>query len=355
MKRKMAAIMLAALTFLSVPIYADAADTTKQNTSNIETQTYEIDVRDGGSYEKDDLFEKEKKAENGKLVLKDVTYEVVKEEPVIREGTVEKSVKKVSEQADYRPDKTITEDGITYTLKDTILQSTSTKQEASKQIVTKTFDHEAYTTKADLPASVTVSTVDEITGEMKDVECTLQSFDEIPGQTVSVPIVYTDYDSDYYYYNGGEVVRNDTSPALSGYEDAILQDAGLDARNSVITGITWNGDPYTDANGDLARNATASVDVTYYRATYEGSIDTPEKKEYTFLLTYEGEGEQEVFGIQHVTVEATATYEFVKDAPAIPVAVIVGIAVAILALLIVLILFVLAKKRKEKEENKNKA
>lgn len=350
MKRMMAAITLAAIAFCSVPVYAN--DTA--NTSNTVTQTYEIDVRDGASVEKSDLFEKEKKAENGNLVLKDVEYKVVKEEPIYREGTVEKSVTKVSDQADYKADNTITEDGITYTLKKTKLQSTKTVQEENTQTVTKTSDYEVYTTRADAPGSVTVNTVNEVTGESIDVECTLQSFDEIQGQTVSVPIVYTNYDSDYYIYNGGEVSRNDAYPALSGYEDAILADAGLDGRNATITGITWSGEPYTDANGELARNAPASVAVTNYRATYTGSINTPKKEEYTYLLTYEGQGEQEVSGIKHVTVEATATYELVENAPTIPVAVIVGIAVAILALLIVLILFVLAKKRKKKEEKYQK-
>lgn len=355
MKKVMAAITLASLCFLSIPIYAKDAASTLLDSSNTVTKSYEIDVSDGGSYEKSDLFEKEIQDDNKSLILKDVDYKVIKEEPVYKDGTLKKSVKKVSDQKDYKADNTITEDGVTYTLKETAVKSTKTIQEASDQTVTENYDYDVYTEKTDVPEIVKVSTVDDVTGENVDVECTLQSFDEIQGSMVSVPIVYTGYDSDYYIYKGGEVQRNDISPALAAYESEILSDAGLDTRNAKITSITWNGEAYTDGNGELARNATANVAVTNYRAVYKGTIHHDEKKEYTYLLSYEGEGKQEVSGIKHVTVEATATYEPLEAAPVISPIVVVGIAIAILALLIVLILFVLSKKRKEKEEQyKNK-
>lgn len=343
MKRFMAALTIAlTIPCMSISVFADGD-------MDYVTKTYEIDVKNGGSIEKKDVFEDIIKQGKKELELQNVTYEKLSEEPVFRDAKVSKSITKVTDLKDYKPDETITEDGITYTLKDKKLSKTSVKEAAKDQKVTDSTYYDVYTTKEDVPQKRTVKAVNEDTGESIDVECTLDSFEEIQGEIVEVPIIYTGYDGDYYLYSGNVVERSDAAPAMGNYEDQILEDAGLDPKNARITGISWSGDPYTDEDGELSRNALATVDVTHYRASYSGVISTPEKTEYTYLLTYEGDGKQEVSGIKHVTVKATASYKVIIKKDILPI-VIVGIAVAILALLIILILFVLAKRRKDKEK-----
>ena len=183
---------------------------------------------------------------------------------------------------------------------------------------------------------------------MEDVTCSLTGITQIGTKTVTntMSLTFSDYDSSYYEWNGHLIPRNDSTPALSGYENELLSSVGA-ASGSRITSINWAGSPYTGADGVVYRGATANVEqqIQVYRANYSGAITTPEEKEVIYTATYSAPDQD---GAVEYKVVATATYNPVTSI--IPM-VVTGVGILIFILLVVAVLYILRKRKKEKPAN----
>lgn len=339
-----AAILLALLfSYSMLPGVCMAAD------AAVQTQEYDIEASDG-KYEKDGLFDEEIQGDSGKLILKDVSYEVLSEEPVVKDTEVTLTKEKVMDDESYEAPDEITQNGISYSLDKTDVKKNVVTQ-AHTQSVTDENVYERAVSSSDVPQTKSVTVKNEVTGEDEELECTLSAVERrTSAESAYIPILFTDYDADYYYYGSGTVQHDDNAPALDDVYTQILTDAGYDPSLARITSISWDGEAYTGSDGVVYRNATGTVERDVYVAVYEGSIVTDEEVQYTYTSTYTGtKQEEDESGAVSYHVKATATYEEAETAPQIPVMLIVGIALAIAAIVIALILFILAKKRKEKE------
>lgn len=68
------------------------------------------------------------------------------------------------------------------------------------------------------------------------------------------------------------VPQSSATPTWDGYQNDILSFLGLDANLYRVVGGRWNGDAYTDANGNISRNAIFDCEayLSTYWAVYEG-------------------------------------------------------------------------------------
>lgn len=147
-----------------------------------------------------------------------------------------------------------------------------------------------------------VSALDEIPGEAR-VTC------EDPGTgeevTAVVPLVSTeygngrwtdgfefpvtiyDYDSPAFVLGDGVVEIDPTAP-LRGYEEELLALIGADPGMYRIDSIGWAGDQYTDADGTLCRDLTASGSMLVWdcEAVYEGLAYVPSRPGMKSVATY---------------------------------------------------------------------
>ena len=183
---------------------------------------------------------------------------------------------------------------------------------------------------------------------MEDVTCSLTGITQTGTKTVTntMSLTFSDYDASYYEWNGHLIPRNDSTPALSGYENELLSSVGA-ASGSRITSISWAGSPYTGANGVVYRDATANVEqqIQVYRANYSGAITTPEEKEVIYTATYSAPDQD---GSVEYKVVATATYNPVSSMVPMVVA---GVGILIFIFLVVAVLYILRKRKKEKPAN----
>ena len=145
-------------------------------------------------------------------------------------------------------------------------------------------------------------------------------------------------------YDGG-------NPPLTGYESAYLASLGLSANSYRLSRVTWDGDAYTNADGELCRNAIVTGDrlLSTFTAVYGGkNVTVPSVDGYKATATYSGTQIVKTDKTEY-SIRSVATY--IEQNNEVPVAVIVGITIGTIALAaaIVIILFIISKKRKEKE------
>lgn len=127
---------------------------------------------------------------------------------------------------------------------------------------------------AEIPQQVTV-TVQE-GGQEAEVVCSLQRIEEEEAAWQDgfvLPITFHAYDADSYLFNGQIVPRSEEKPQLEGHEDALLTAAGLSGEQYRIRDIVWEGESYTDEDGQLCRDAAALGEklVRSCRAYYAGT------------------------------------------------------------------------------------
>lgn len=108
----------------------------------------------------------------------------------------------------------------------------------------------------DIPETITLQVVD---GDQETTAtCSLMgiiSQEELWEEDFSLPVIFRDYEADFYLFNGMEIPRNDTQPELSGHEEEIISEAGLSSEDYRVTNICWDGAVYTDPEGVSCRNA----------------------------------------------------------------------------------------------------
>ena len=246
-------------------------------------------------------------------------------------------------ESEEKPEDTRVENGEVYTL-----QSVSEREEVvterREQMVTA---YEEYDETGNAASTKTVTVVNESTGRQEQVVCSLRGVYPL-GSTVEqnqMSVVFSDYDAMYYEWNGNDILGNEKTPPLAGYESQLLASVGADA-GSQITGYYWNGEAYM-VDGVVYRDAVATVQQQKprYRAEYTGKIVTPEKREKVYTAIYETPDKD---GDKEVTVSAVAVYTEQAERSIVPYVIAAGVGLVLLAGLLALILALLAKKKKEK-------
>lgn len=134
---------------------------------------------------------------------------------------------------------------------------------------------------AEIPQEVTVTVREE--GQQVQAVCRLQEVAEEGEKWQEgfvLPITFHVYDADLYMFEGQAVPRNDEKPQLDGHEGKLLEAAGLSLQRYRIRDVLWDGESYTDEQGELCRDAVAVGDklVRSYRAYYTGTAVFPAKK-----------------------------------------------------------------------------
>lgn len=331
-------LLLVSLTLSNMTVFAS------ENTGEgmVKSHTFTAREKDATCEE---VFENKIKENGSTYKLKSIDYEVVEKKPVIIEKEVEKKIESeyVPEDKEFKPEETITENGVTYKLVDFEM----IEEEDLSQRVTGFVDYDHYITAADVPSQKEFPVTNKATGEEEMVICALYGIEKSYSKWVDtyIDITFESYDSVAYEWQGVEVPNNTEHP-LQGYEDLLLQSVGGDSTNFRVNDISWKGAEYT-VDGVVYRDAVASVQrfVQYYRANYAGDFDPGVK----YTVTYKGTEKTESTTEFDYEIIATATYE-----KAISTVVIAGIGLLLLAALIIFILFILSKKRKEKEKEEGK-
>ena len=168
---------------------------------------------------------------------------------------------------------------------------------------------------------------------------------------LSVPMTLYGIDSAYLQFGDALIPYDGGNPPLTGYESAYLASLGLSANSYRLSRVTWDGDTYTNADGELCRNAIVTGDrlLSTFTAVYGGkNVTVPSVDGYKATATYSGTQIVKTDKTEY-SIRSVATY--IEQNNEVPVAVIVGITIGTIALAaaIVIILFIISKKRKEKE------
>lgn len=310
-----------------------------------EAITKEYTFTSENSEEKADGHFKSEINENGKKYkLKDITYTVIDKEEVQAESetnfNTEYGPVKIGEK--FQPDKTVTKDGIEYTLDSTVKKKV-TIEEAYTQTVTGYTDYTKMNDAYNAPDTKSISAVNDKTGENVSTVCSKTGITEISSnewEDTYIDIKFIAYDADEFIWNGIKVKKNENNP-LKGYEDELLESVGGNTKNYKILKIYWTGKAYKNDDGILCRDAKADVQrkINRYRVSYQGSISVKPVKGYVYTSTYKGIKKTNTGKILY-TIKAVASYE--KDG--IPV---VGITIGMLFLIIIIvgILYIIRKKK----------
>lgn len=296
-----------------------------------------------------DAFEPEIR-ENGKLYrLQKVDYEQVDKRPVSVTQKVTKEVRSelIPEGDTYEPEKEITEDGITYILKD--LREEKEEGDTYTQQVTGYTDYSYPVSRSTVPATKKVTAKNKQTGEQETVTCSLTGVEQVGSdwEDTYIDITFISYNSKVFRWQG-ITVSKDSSQPLAGHEKELLKSVGGNTDNYRVTRTYWTGQPYENREGVLCRDARADVErkVSYYRANYAGEIRMDHLNAGT-VYTAVYEGDQEVTSQDQFTyqIKATATYQVQNS---IMPYVMAGAGILLLAALIVAILFLLKRRKKDK-------
>lgn len=340
MKRKRLSEIALTFSFLLmvvsvVPVQVLAADAEKEITKEIQIVVSEKkDAKDQAEKKFSEVIK-----ENGKeYKLTDITYKKMNTEYLDKK---EKSI-----ETTQKPEKSLEDDGTTYTLK-SVNETEKVVEASSEQIVTAYDDYDHAITASDVSGTKTVVQTNRKTGSEESVVCSLQNITDAGISTYDniMSITFSNYDAAYYEWNGNYIPRNDEMPPLAGYESQLLASVGA-GEGSQIMNYSWSGEPYT-VDGIVYRDAVATVrqPVRMYRANYVGKISSPEKKEKIYKATYEAPDQD---GKKEITISATATYKEVKKSY-VPYVVATGIAILLLAGFIIAVLLLISKSKKEKE------
>lgn len=306
------------------------------------TKTYEYTTKKEN--EKQGKFDKTIKEQGATYKLKDIQYEVVSKEAekVTKEMHYQTTSEPVIKGSEGTEEKTITKDGITYTL-DTVNE---VETEPYIQEVTGYTDYQYEVSNSTVPQQKEVTAKNEKTGEDETVTCQLNGVEQTGTNWVDsyIDITFESYNSKIFNWQGISIKNEDTNVPLSGYEAQLLSSVGLDNSNAKVISTYWTSEAYT-SNGIVCRDARANIQkqVPIYRATYIGKIQSS-------MVIREAiyKGQQITTDEKNVTYHMKATAVYTQD----NMLLYIGIGIFIAAILLILILFILAKKKKEKEVKK---
>lgn len=298
-----------------------------------------------------DAFEQEIQEGDKVYRLQKVDYDQVDKEPVSIDQKVTKEVKSgfILEGETYEPEQEITEEGVTYTLKN--IREEKKEGDTYTQQVTSYTDYSYPVSKSTVPSTKKVTAKNKQTGKQETVTCNLTGVEQAGSdwEDTYIDITFISYNSSVFRWQGITVSKNESQP-LAGHEKELLESVGGNTEDYRVQRTYWTGQPYENSEGVLCRDARADVErkVSYYRANYVGEIRTENLNAGTiYTAVYEG--------IQKVTsedqfiyqIKATATYEAQDN---IVPYVLAGVGILLLLALIVIILFLLKKKKREGEE-----
>lgn len=135
--------------------------------------------------------------------------------------------------------------------------------------------------------------------EIKNSETGRNSFQEIPLASYSYqnyrwtddfwfPITFSVYDAAMYYLGDRMVPYHNEFPALNGCEEDLLKVIGKSPENYAIKEFEWDGEPYTDEQGVMRRNAVGkgSRRIVDCHALYRGEGEMPSPS-YVYRSVYE--------------------------------------------------------------------
>lgn len=258
-----------------------------------ETYTYLADTQEAHSF-----FETVEK--NGeRYTLKDVQYQVT---PLIT--TLLKSSEDLWTYAAYEPEPEIKEDGQSYTLSQ-LSKEEWTKENRSQKIT----QYRTFFEGQEIPESLEIETVDEVTGET--VYGTISKTDLIEDgadwqeNSLEQWEMYSwNGESWVFELDGDTFLATEDSPWFEGCEQKLLQDLHLDASFYQITAVEWYGDGWQDENGNWKRSVriVGNRMIPRYQVMYSGEVpeaDLPMVR-YTAQYTSEPQG---------YLIAATAIYE----------------------------------------------
>lgn len=306
------------------------------------------------------LFD-EKKMLGDKLFGKaHVQYRVISQKPVTRQQSISKSVSYpglTAQEVDAPENIMIEQDGQTIKAD---LQGIRFEPEGISDAETGRLIHLTSNTNFGYTTSVpavggskSVDYQDEATGQTIHTSLPFERMDIVQDwhwrEDVTIPITVTTYDANYYLLGDKKIPKEEESPALSGYENDLLESLNLSPESYRITRYAWDGEPY-EKDGELCRNAVAYGKryVIECQAVFSGDAPLPDvtKETYQGIADYAATAELPT-GETEYQVEGIVTYKSLeKPQISVPVLVLsVGAAVVIVAAL--LILLVLAKHRRK--------
>lgn len=197
----------------------------------------------------------------------------IKQEEIVPKQMFYETEVFTGDEAEYLPDETVTQDGVTYQLisKELIEQTAQERSEYKETVV----EYKGVEAGIVLPQEkeITFTDVDtkqEITTTLPYVK--EQVVAEHWSEDFEFPITISGYDADVFVLNGKEVPKD---ADLMDYADDFLEILHLDPESYKITSITL-GDSYEE-DGVVKRKATAtgSKYVRDINVTYGGTVTLP--------------------------------------------------------------------------------
>lgn len=266
-------------------------------------------------------------------VLGNISYKVAEGESIKEDKEVTKTIT-VTGNETVQPQ--ITEDGVTY-----VFDTKHITNVGTSEVVTGYTDYDYAVSATSVPQTKVLQ--GGVTGTLTGVApSTTEQVDSY------INITFISYDADLFDWQGIEVEKADPNPLL-GYESQLLASVGENDSTATVLSCTWNGDEYTSADGELCRDALATIrkSVTWYRASYSGSVSG----DSTYEVSYKGTKQVDT-GEKYYHITATALYEKAVMEASYPTGfyVAAGVGILLIATLMVVILFLVSKMRKE---NKN--
>jgi hypothetical protein len=179
----------------------------------------------------------------------------------------------------------------------------------------------------------------------------------------SVPVTFYSYGADEYELGdlvipaGEDQLLEKTAEA----GDRILEDLGLSKDDYRITSLVWNGEPFSDENGQICREALALGKrlLQDYEVLYEGEVKWKEPDYYELHVIYQLE-EPAKMTEEETTMEIKEDHTEKNDSPVkrqgpfwylVRTGLMITVAIGILGLFIGLILLVVMKRRSRKDRS----
>lgn len=179
-------------------------------------------------------------------------------------------------QAAVPADQYIDEDGQQYQLIEWEVIAAETEERT--RIVEKVVRYPAVEGADRIPQSIEVEVADG--GRSVTAVCSLEQ-ETVNGSHwetgFTFPVVFHQYDSDYYLLQGIQIPYNMETPELDSYESHLLDLIGLSAKEYRITSVQWAGPEYQNTEGEWCRDAIASGEklVKEVEAQYRGQAILP--------------------------------------------------------------------------------
>lgn len=200
----------------------------------------------------------------------------VKIETAVKRTLTHESEVFTGDGSDHEPEETVTDDaGRVYVLTSKELQ-TQTAEERSEE-KESVVEYSGVEAGVQLPQKTNIDFTDVDTNQKVSATLDLKNekvTKEYWVDTFEFPVTITGYDADVFELNGKEIPKD---ADLTNYASDFLEYLKLDPNSYKISKITWDGEPYVNAQGQMSRNARGygSKYVKDISATYGGTVTLP--------------------------------------------------------------------------------